>query len=261
MTRFRLSPGQVEQMAGDDNSLYKPLPTRRAFQEIADQISNLIYSGKLNPGDRLPPERELSVHFGAGRMAVREAFRVLEQAGLIYIKQGVDGGAYVRDVDISVVSDSMTSLIRRANIKLDDFIAVRIGLEKLIVEAAIDNVTDYELENLRKNIEETEVIMAIYDRGDQPSDSTSLVQVGADFHLELARASKNPLLEILQESLVKVMPIFMTKRKYDRQFHQDHLALHKAIYEALKERNLSLTVELFKEHSLHMQVYLAGKTT
>jgi GntR family transcriptional regulator, transcriptional repressor for pyruvate dehydrogenase complex len=248
----------VDSPVAVDSSLYKPLPTRRAFQEIAHQISDLIYSKKLNPGDKLPSERELAVHFGAGRMAVREAFRVLEQAGLIYIKQGVDGGAFVKEVDISVVTDSMSSLIRRASIKLEDFIAVRIGVEKLIVEGAIENITDMELANLRRTIEETSAMIALHESGNQPPDTKALVQIGADFHLELARATRNPLFEVIQESLVKVMRIFMGEGVYDPDFHRTHLTFHRAIYQALAEKNLFLTLQSLNEHSLHMLSHLAN---
>jgi GntR family transcriptional repressor for pyruvate dehydrogenase complex len=54
--------------------LFSPLKTKRAFEEIADQIRQLIYSGFFKPGDRLPPERELASQFKSGRMVVREAF-------------------------------------------------------------------------------------------------------------------------------------------------------------------------------------------
>jgi GntR family transcriptional repressor for pyruvate dehydrogenase complex len=241
-----------------NGSLYKPLPTRRAFQEIVDQITGLIYSKKLNPGDKLPAERELAAHFGAGRMSVREAFRVLEQAGLLYIKQGVDGGAFVKETDLSVVSDSISNLIRRSSIKLGDFIAVRIGVERLIVEAIFDSITDNALENLRKTIDETKTMIEMYETGNETYDANALVQIGADFHLELARATKNPLFEIIQESIVKAMQIFMSRGTYDPTFHRDHLRFHIEIYEALKVRNVALASEYLTKHSQFMMDHLAN---
>ena len=240
-----------------EDSLFKPLPTRRAFQEIADQISNLIYANKLKPGDKLPTERELAMQFGAGRLSVREAFRVLEQAGLIFIKQGVDGGAFVKEVDASVVSDSLTNLIRRANISLDHYIAVRIGLEELIIKSAINNITKEVLRNLKKSIHETAQIIAEYESGTQTLDTNSLVMLGAEFHLELARATGNPLFEIMQESLVKAMRIFLKNRQYDSGFQHRHLKLHKSIYEALEKKDLQLALQYMNEHSQRMLNYLS----
>ncbi len=64
-------------------SLFVPFKTKRAFEEIADQIRELIYTGVFKPGHKLPPERELASQFNAGRMVVREALRTLEQADIV----------------------------------------------------------------------------------------------------------------------------------------------------------------------------------
>ena len=79
--------------------IFDPIPTRRIFEEIADQIRQRIYDGDLKPGDRLPGERDLASQFGVGRMVVREALRTLEEGGLVQIKKGSDGGAFVKEAD------------------------------------------------------------------------------------------------------------------------------------------------------------------
>ena len=63
---------------------------------IVDQIRLLMRQGQLQPGDRLPAERELCEHFGVSRVTVREALRVLEANGLVEIRVGARGGAFVR---------------------------------------------------------------------------------------------------------------------------------------------------------------------
>ena len=72
---------------------YKP---PRAFQEIADQIKKAILDRKLKPGERLPSERELAEQFQVGRLTIREALRSLETSGIITIRKGSGGGAFVR---------------------------------------------------------------------------------------------------------------------------------------------------------------------
>src|SRR5512136_2169173 len=85
----------------EEGPLFQPLPVKRTFMEIANQIRSSIYAKTLKPGDKLPSERELAVQFNVGRISVREALRMLEQAGLIFIKQGSSGGAYVKEADTS----------------------------------------------------------------------------------------------------------------------------------------------------------------
>ena len=72
-----------------DKSLFVPFKPKRAFEDISDQIRELIYSGVFKPGDKFPPERELAIQFKTGRMAVREALRMLEQSGFIYISSRI----------------------------------------------------------------------------------------------------------------------------------------------------------------------------
>src|SRR4030043_1090812 len=100
--------------------LFIPLESKRTFEEIADQIRELIYSGTLKPGDRLPSERELAAKFKTGRMVLREALRTLEQSGLIYIKHGSIGGAFIKEIDSSVIKGSISDMLRVGNITLQD---------------------------------------------------------------------------------------------------------------------------------------------
>jgi GntR family transcriptional regulator, transcriptional repressor for pyruvate dehydrogenase complex len=238
-----------------ENSLFRRLPSRRAYQEIVDQIADLIYSRKLNPGDKFPSERELAVQFGAGRMAVREAFRVLEQIGLIGIKQGTTGGAFVKEADVSVVSDSMCNLIRRMNISLEDFIRVRTGVDRLIVEAVMENMSDELCEDLERNVDETSAVLAEQD----VKKHSPFMPKAAHFHLELARATQNPLFEVFEESLLKVMRTFMSDGAYDFEFDVEHLKIHRSLCEALREKNLPRALECLKAHSVDMLTYLSPR--
>ena len=72
-----------------------PLRERRVFERIVEHVRGGILSGRLKPGDRLPPERALVREFRMGRGAVREAFRILEESALIRIRPGKGGGAFV----------------------------------------------------------------------------------------------------------------------------------------------------------------------
>ena len=60
-----------------------PTQTTRAWQLVLEKIEIDLLDGRLRPGDRLAPERELASSLGVGRSSVREALRVLEVMGLI----------------------------------------------------------------------------------------------------------------------------------------------------------------------------------
>src|SRR3954454_1177452 len=78
-----------------EGDLFAPITVARASSSIADQIRAAIVGGRLNQGERLPPERELAEQFGVSRVTVRDALRALEAMGLIEVRVGARGGAYV----------------------------------------------------------------------------------------------------------------------------------------------------------------------
>src|SRR5215218_4017135 len=80
---------------GRSAGLLTPVNDRRISALIVDQVRTLIHEGKLTSGDRLPPEREMCERFGVSRVTVREALRVLEASGLVEIRVGAHGGAFV----------------------------------------------------------------------------------------------------------------------------------------------------------------------
>src|SRR3989304_4981646 len=84
----------------------------RASQEIVHQLRQAIYLGRLCPGDKLPPERELARQFESSRVTVREAIRSLELAGLVSVKRGSGGGAFIADVDLRPLKESFSTLLR-----------------------------------------------------------------------------------------------------------------------------------------------------
>jgi GntR family transcriptional repressor for pyruvate dehydrogenase complex len=234
-------------------SLFKPLPTKRAFEEIAGQIRALIYMHTLKPGDRLPAERELAIQFGTGRMAVREALRMLEQAGFVQIRQGSDGGAFVRDVDPGVASQSISDAVRRANTSLSDVTAVRVALEALVGELVVKMITDEELDFLDRSIREAEFALnyGVKHKNDLP-DVELVAEMNVDFHILLARATKNLLLEIITESMMNVIHLFFAANSQQVDFFQWHIAQHRAIYEAVKAKNAPKVKALLKSHALEL---------
>jgi GntR family transcriptional repressor for pyruvate dehydrogenase complex len=235
--------------------MFKPLPARRAFEEIADQIKDLIYSGTLKPGDRLPSERELAVQFRTGRMAVREALRILEQSGLVQIRQGSEGGAFVREVDPGVASQSVSDAIRRSNMSLQGITAVRIALEDLVAELAIEKITPEELDELRSSIEEAEGLLEAYlkQQGGGELDAELLAEINIDFHLLLARATKNLLLEIIFESLQNALHVYFKAKTKPLEFFAWHVSQHRAIFEAIKKKKVTEAKKLMKAHAMALQ--------
>ena len=78
--------------------MFKSVRHTNVAQQVIDQIRDAILKGKLRPGDKLPTEMELVQRFEVSKQVLREALRALQYLGLIQIRKGINGGAFVAEV-------------------------------------------------------------------------------------------------------------------------------------------------------------------
>ncbi len=224
--------------------LFKPLKVKKKiFEQISDQIRELIFSGMLKPGDKLPPEKELSKQFNTARLVVREALRILEQSGLVYIKQGNRGGSFIKALDATAISRSISDLVKCGNLTHRGLTETRLAIELDVLDLAIPRITKSDLVLLRKNIEEMER---------QLSDGVSTDRTSLDFHVFIAKASKNYLFEVIIESIMNEAARFIQSLNPDTNYAKRVLKSHKIIYEAIKEKNLMGAREEMEKHILNL---------
>ena len=121
---------------------------RRAVDEIISQIRHRILANELKPGEKLPSERELSEQLGVSRNTLREAIRMLEFTGLITLKKGTGGGAFLNESNSSALSESLLDGIALRQYDVEELIGVRSVLESYAVEQACLNATNAEIEEL-----------------------------------------------------------------------------------------------------------------
>src|SRR3954454_22272691 len=91
---------------------FVPAQRVRSFDHIVGQVRDQIASGGIAPGERLPSERDLGVAFGVSRTTLREALRALEAQGVIEIRTGSRGGAFVAEPSSELVAAALGALLR-----------------------------------------------------------------------------------------------------------------------------------------------------
>ena len=229
-------------------SPFVPLRTKRAFEEVSEQIKELIFSGVFNPGDKLPSERELASQFRVGRIVVRETLRVLENSGFIFIKQGSEGGAFVKEMGATTVTQSIGDMVRLGKIKFDHLSESRLAIEKMILEFVVRRADDEDLRLLKENIEQSEKVLLT---GVRATESN------VNFHVLLARISKNPLFEMIQESIARIVYTFLQRLKTDVAYSTRVVQYHKDIYRAIQGKDETLAKRLMEEHILDVTGKLA----
>ncbi len=159
----------------------------RTFESVVGHIRELIASGHLKPGDKLPAERDLSAELGVGRNTVREALRSLEQAGVIVLHAGKGGGAFVTSGRPDVIGASLRDLLVLGNITLDSLWEARLALSEVVIDLAIAHMTQADLADLRANVE---LARGHWQAGRLPEKSRANI----DFHDVLAHATGNSLM-------------------------------------------------------------------
>jgi DNA-binding FadR family transcriptional regulator len=176
--------------------MFKKATQNRVFQNVIDQIQEAILQGKLSEGQRLPGERELTEQFGTSRGTLREALRVLEQKGLITIKTGSRGGAFVSLVQHHTVSESLALLIRSQKIQLKDLAEFREGIEGTVAALAASRATQRDVEGLKALLAEEQ---AHVEAGLSHWDE--FIRVDNSLHMALARISRNTMYEMVLKTV------------------------------------------------------------
>jgi GntR family transcriptional regulator, transcriptional repressor for pyruvate dehydrogenase complex len=207
---------------------------------IVDQIRVLMRQGQLQPGDRLPAERELCEHFGVSRVTVREALHVLEANGLVEIRVGARGGAFVRSPSKERVGEGILDYLTMAAVTSGDVTELRMVLELGIIPLVCERATDADIEDL----------LALCHRAREAlASGTYDVSMSVEFHTRVAQCAHNGAIELLLPSLQG--PLLMSLEEAQqvapemgRKGAQEHLAF----VEAVRNREVDKAVRIMRAH-------------
>jgi GntR family transcriptional repressor for pyruvate dehydrogenase complex len=176
--------------------MFREAKQNRIFQDVVDQIQEAILQGKLKAGSKLPPERELIDTFKTSRGTLREALRVLEQKGLITIKTGVSGGAFVKALSTHQVSESLDLLIQYERVSLRDLAEFREGVEGIVAGLAVERVKSEDIQYLKKLLADAKTHL---DEGASGWDN--FIHVDNQLHMALAHIAGNPIYESVLQTI------------------------------------------------------------
>ncbi len=172
----------------------------RLYQQVADDIEEAILDGSYPPGSKLPSEQELADDYGVSRNVIREALKRLQERGLVYIRTG--SGTYISQPTTKPVSDALHRLLLYSNnsVSIAHFYEIRRMIEPVVARLAAERATEEDVAAMREACD-------LMDQNRQnPSEWT---QADLQFHLAIAGATKNPLIQSilnpLNEPLLKVI--------------------------------------------------------
>lgn len=212
----------------------------RISETIVEQVRQLMRQGQLRPGDRLPAERELCEQFGVSRVTVREALRMLESSGLVDIRVGARGGAFVTAPSSGRIGDGLADMLSLSVISAANVTEVRLILEVGIVPLLCERATEEDLEDLER--------MCALSR-EALSRSGYSTDMSAEFHVRVARATHNPALALLVESFRG--PILMSleqARASAPEMGELGTEEHEQFVAAVRKRDPEQAMRIMREH-------------
>ncbi|MBN9077310.1 MAG: hypothetical protein BGN87_10140 [Rhizobiales bacterium 65-79] len=220
--------------------MVEPIQVPKASDILAGKLRDLILSGRIAPGESLPAERELVSDSGLSRSSVREALRVLEVEGLIATRPGRSGGSTVRLPGRSSVARSMRLFVRSHGIRLEALLECRVAVEPYLAGLAAQNRTEQDLAEMRD----------IHQRFEQSQgDVGAYKRLNLDWHLAVARASRNEVLVALMEAIAQ--PIFDAADYQEvttAEIRRDAIRAHAAILHSIEAQDFKQAYSRMEKH-------------
>ena len=183
-------------MASSAQPIFRPAQSARAMDSVVQQVEAAVVSGELAPGDRLPPEREFQALLGISRNTLREALRALEQKGLVEIRPGQKGGAFVKALGADPITDHLAMFVRSRQVTLAHMAEFRQDIEGLLARRAAERADAGQIACLEDLIRAAAQMAAeglcAWDR---------FMAVDRRIHLAVAEAAGNPLHSLFLETV------------------------------------------------------------
>jgi GntR family transcriptional regulator, transcriptional repressor for pyruvate dehydrogenase complex len=173
---------------------FRPIKKQKASDLIVEEIWKLILSGKLKPGDRLPPEHTLVERFGVSKVTLREALQTLETYGHITRKRGPGGGSVVLDIAPTMGISLLANYMSLAGLSLQDLMQARRVLEPEIAALAAAGLTADGEARLA-------ALLGEHARDFQTHGGSKR---GWEFYILVAELSGNRLLKVVEELLIRL---------------------------------------------------------
>jgi GntR family transcriptional repressor for pyruvate dehydrogenase complex len=223
---------------------FTPVRTKRLYEEIVEQIKQLISDGKLKPGDKLLAERDLAERFQVSRASVREAIRTLEMLGVIDIRPGE--GTFIRGTETDDIIRPLAMFLAVERNSLLDMFEMRRIFETATARLAAERATLEELDQIEA------MLVNMRDRLNV-NDSEKGEEFDAAFHYAVAEAAHNSLLtklfKTVSEDFAKANSLARRQLYHDNiQNGQKIIDQHGKILAAIRARSSEAASEAMLAH-------------
>jgi GntR family transcriptional regulator, transcriptional repressor for pyruvate dehydrogenase complex len=214
---------------------------------LSAKLEQMIVTGELPEGSRLPPEREFAAQLGVSRASVREALRELELKGMVDRRPG--RGTLVADASRTLHSGTLLAVMSGVERTVSEVMDLRAALEPPIAGRAASRATPRDVERLA----------AIHAAMRASRSAARSVELDVEFHQEIGRATHNPLLVKLVEVTAEWMAPSRGRPLQSRQRRARSLEAHGRILDAIAAHDPEAASAAMAQHIADVNRLLADE--
>jgi GntR family transcriptional repressor for pyruvate dehydrogenase complex len=233
---------------------FKPIKTKKIYEEVVEQIRQLMADGALKPGDKLLPERELADRLQVSRASVREAIRALEMMGFVEIKPG--DGTFVRNTNADDIIQPLAMFLAVEKSSLLEMLEIRRIFETASARMAAERATEEELGKLKASLEQMEDGLNLQDSEKGEESDTA-------FHYAVAEATHNALLcrlfRTISEDFSRSVSAARRQLYIDEHNPRKIIDQHRRIYEAIKNQEPEKAAQAMLEHLTYAELEMTKR--
>lgn len=222
--------------------------SEKVSDNIISQIRDSILSGQLKPGDRLASEKELVSQFGVSKATMREALRVLEVMGLLEIRKGIGGGAFVAEVDMRTTIHSIINFLHFKPVSIREITMLRYLIEPSVARIAATRITGKDVQYLRGVM------------GENIAHGEFEVSKEISFHRYLARMAENTILVLTIDFIDNLLRAIKANLQLGPDFYEQVRCAHENILECLIQRDPEASEIAMSNDLLDVGRYLSNLT-
>ncbi len=229
---------------------FSRVQTRRTFEEAVDQIAERIQFGELREGDQLPSERALAAQMQISRPTVREALKVLADSGVLEVRPGPTGGAFVKSEFIP-----RAVIHRRSELRLGEVggvLEARRMLEPQVAQLAAVNAGPADFETMERTIAQQVKIASAAGDGVVTHEDRFLA-LDQQFHLAIARATGNSTIVGLMRTLLRRLDIVRDMALHVPPTVEWTLDVHQQTVDAIRSGDAARIDRVMDDHMAELE--------
>ncbi len=217
-----------------------PISNNSVVNEILKRITDSIVREELKPGEKLPTEVELMEKLGVGRNSIREAVKMLAAMGVLEVKRG--NGTYVAtQVSPSMFNPLIFSLILEPKSAYDLY-ELRMMFENMVMVLAIEKATQDDFDKIEKLLVHTKRLAE-----ENNTTIDDFVKLDMEFHMELIKATHNPLIERIGKTIIELFPKYIKNSISQKNGIERSVNNHFEILNLLRQRNKGKVYDLVEK--------------